>query len=354
LTYIYVILLKDNRLFIQAKIVLFKLQTSSFSSLEKEVVFSNHDCLSHAVSQLGIFRCLALISMAASWLPLLTEDGSYTFFSAAFNEAFHSRQGAKTEAIQKFVEATHLPAKAQQNQLQILDVCYGLGYNTAAALEMIWQINPACKVEIIGLELDESVPLAAISETFLAEWSCPVQEALVAIARQHHYQSPTLTATLLLGDARKTIKSVMQEEFQANAIFFDPFSPRRCPQLWSIEFFQCIAQCLAPTGRLATYSRAASVRVALQSAGLKLGSLPVPLHHAPHEWSQGTIASWQAEDLHPLSQMEQEHLQTRAAIPYRDPQLSDPAETILARHQQEQACTSLESTSSWRRRWKIQ
>lgn len=292
--------------------------------------------------------------MAASWLPLQTEDGSYTFFSAVFNEAFHSRQGAKTEAIQKFVEATHLPEKAQQKQLRILDVCYGLGYNTAAALEVIWKINPACEVEVFGLELDESVPLAAISEAFLAGWSRPVQDALVAIAQQHSYQSPTLTATLLLGDARQTIKGLMQQNFQADAIFFDPFSPRRCPQLWSIEFFQCIARCLASRGRLATYSRAASVRVALQSTGLQLGSLPVPLHHAPHEWSQGTIASWQAEGLHPLSQMEQEHFQTRAAIPYRDPQLSDPAETILARHQQEQSRASLESTSSWRRRWKIQ
>jgi tRNA U34 5-methylaminomethyl-2-thiouridine-forming methyltransferase MnmC len=51
--------------------------------------------------------------------------------------------------------------------------------------------------------------------------------------------------------------------------------------------------------------------------------------------------------------MEQEHLQTRAAVPYRDPNLSDRPEVILQRHQQEQQRSTLESTSSWRRRWQI-
>jgi tRNA U34 5-methylaminomethyl-2-thiouridine-forming methyltransferase MnmC len=72
-----------------------------------------------------------------------------------------------------------------------------------------------------------------------------------------------------------------------------------------------------------------------------------------HEWSQGTVGSFALETLHPLSQMEQEHLQTRAAIPYRDPTLSDTAATILARHHAEQAESTRESTSSWRRRWGI-
>ncbi len=74
---------------------------------------------------------------AKSWVPQLTEDGSFTFFSEEFGEAFHSRYGAKREAFQKFAQATDLVETAQQDNLFLLDVCYGLGYNTAAALEMI-------------------------------------------------------------------------------------------------------------------------------------------------------------------------------------------------------------------------
>ncbi|MFO0171172.1 MAG: hypothetical protein ACK51W_01605, partial [Aphanizomenon sp.] len=53
----------------------------------------------------------------------------------------------------------------------------------------------------------------------------------------------------------------------------------------------------------------------------------------------------------PLSQGEKEHLLTRAAIPYRDPHLSDTTEVILKRRQEEVQVSTLESSSQWRKRW---
>lgn len=288
-----------------------------------------------------------------AWLPQPTEDGSFTFFSEEFGEAFHSRYGAKAEAFQKFAQATDLAEKAEQTALVLLDVCYGLGYNTAAALEVIWDVNPKCLVTVVGLELDATVPRAAIVPPLIEIWSPRVQKVLRTIADHHHYHDSTLTATLLIGDARQTIQPLAQNSFQADAIFFDPFSPRRCPQLWTVEFFQLVTHCLAPTGKLATYSRSASVRSAMLAAGLSIGTVPLGDVHLPHEWSQGTVGSFEATSLHPLLQMEQEHLQTRAAVPYRDPTLSDSAEVIQQRHQQEQQQSIAESTSSWRRRWNI-
>lgn len=287
------------------------------------------------------------------WIPQLTEDGSFTFFSEEFGEAFHSRYGAKKEAFQKFAQATNLAEKAEQSDLVLLDVCYGLGYNTAAALEVIWKVNPTCKVTIVGLELNATVPQAAIAPSLIEIWSPRVQQVLTAIAQQHHYQDSILNATLLIGDARQTIQKLCQEAFQADAIFFDPFSPRRCPQLWTVEFFQLVSRCLAPTGKLATYSRSAAVRSAMLATGLQIGTIPLGSGHLPHEWSQGTVGSFEATTLYPLSPMEQEHLQTRAAIPYRDPALRDSAEVIHQRHHQEQQQCDRESTSSWRRRWQI-
>jgi tRNA U34 5-methylaminomethyl-2-thiouridine-forming methyltransferase MnmC len=284
----------------------------------------------------------------SDWLPQTTQDGSATFFSAAFGESFHSSQGAKSEAFEKFAQATDLEILALQPSIKLLDVCYGLGYNTAAALETIGQINPACQIELHGLELDATVPIAALD--LLSVWIPATQSILTTIAHQHHYQSPHLTAHLWIGDARQTIQAL---SFQADAIFFDPFSPRRCPQLWTVEFFRAVAQRLAPTGKLATYSRAAATRAALLAAGLHIGTIPFAKPQPQtHEWSQGTIAAFHPVGT-PLSIMEQEHLQTRAAIPYRDPHLVDPAAVILQRHHEEQQRSTLESTSSWRRRWKI-
>jgi tRNA U34 5-methylaminomethyl-2-thiouridine-forming methyltransferase MnmC len=64
-----------------------------------------------------------------------TEDGSYTFFSTEFGECYHSTSGAREEAEKNLSSPVVWPAKADQsNNLKILDICYGLGYNAASSL----------------------------------------------------------------------------------------------------------------------------------------------------------------------------------------------------------------------------
>jgi len=286
------------------------------------------------------------MQITEDFTPQATADGSFTFFSSEFGETFHSRQGASEEAQFKFVEPTQLRQKAQQSSLRLLDVCYGLGYNTAAALATIWSANPSCCVELIALELDPIVPQAAIAYHLLNPWSTTIAQILKEFAANHQVETTHCKAQLLIGDARKTIQQVHQSGFQADAIFLDPFSPPHCPQLWTIEFLQQVANCLEPMGRLATYSCAASVRTALMAAGLQIGATPPVGRRSP-----GTIASYPASSLPALSSQEQEHLQTRAAIPYRDPHLCDSAASILERRQMEQQVSLLEPTSHWKKRW---
>ncbi len=314
----------------------------------------------HAAASKTLPKPVSETSQYLAWEPQLTKDGSYTFFSEAFQETFHSRQGAKAEAFAKFAIATDLPKLARQPKLKLLDVCYGLGYNTAAALETIWAINPNCQVDLYGLDNDATVPQAALAPQLIADWSAPVQQALKALVATSQDvdvipMPANLTGGLLIGDARQTIKLLIDQGFQAQAIFFDPFSPRRCPQLWTVEFFQEVARCLATPGKLTTYSRSASVRAALLETGFSIGTLPLtkPDPNYPHEWSQGTVATLSETVLTPLSEMEQEHLLTRAGVAFRDPDLRAEAEVILARQKQEQLASDRPSTSSWRRRWAL-
>lgn len=275
-----------------------------------------------------------------------TADGSQTFFSEAFGEWFHSRGGAYEEARTTYVQATDLVKRAQgQDSITILDVCYGLGYNTAAALEGIWAVKPDMPMRLVGLELNATVPQAAIAQGLLKEWPTPVQVALKTLATTYQIRD-RLRADLLIGDARRHIKALVKSGFQADVIFLDPFSPPRCPQLWTVEFITLVAHCLHPQGFLATYSCAAAVRTALQMAGLHIGSIATIGRRWP-----STIATHAALTLPALSQQEQEHLETRAAVPYRDPTLQDPAAVIQQRRQQEQAQSSLKPTGVWRRRW---
>lgn len=279
--------------------------------------------------------------------PQLTEDGSYTFFSQEFQETFHSSFGAKQEAEVRYIEPCQLQQlTTRQSSIHILDVCYGLGYNSAAALEAIWSVNPSCQVELIALEIAADVPRQAIQHNLLGQWQSTVASLLAELANKSKVSQDLLAAQLLLGDARQTITSLVKQNWQADAIFLDPFSPPKCPQLWTVEFIDLLSQCLAPEGRLATYSASAAVRTALLAAGLNIGSITGAGRKSP-----GTIAAFKYKNLPPLSAMEQEHLQTRAATPYRDPSLQNLPEEIIAHRQQEQQKSDREATSQWRKRW---
>ncbi len=285
--------------------------------------------------------------MSQQFQPCITDDGSYTFFSEQFGQTFHSKFGAKEESIFKYAIPTLLAEKASRGHLQILDICYGLGYNSAAALATIWRSNPECQVEIIALELDQSVPISAIEHHLLNDWEEPIPQLLTRLVNAEVVESERLKAQLILGDARQTIGQVIARKFTADAIFLDPFSPTACPQLWTIEFIDRVAKCCAADGIIATYSCASAVRTALVAAGLAVGDTSPVGRKSP-----GTIASFTSSQLIPLSPQELEHLQTRAAIPYRDPSWSDSMAKIIIRRELEQDECGLETTSQWKKRWR--
>lgn len=280
--------------------------------------------------------------MNCNFVPQVTADGSATFYSDEFGESFHSDFGARQEAELKFVAPSGLEKKAHLPKIRLLDVCYGLGYNTAAALAKIWTINPKCFVEVIALEIDATVAPSAIAHALFDDCSAPIRQILTALATDRDVQTDRARASLFIGDARQTI-SLVPSNWQAEAIFLDPFSPPKCPQLWTIEFIKLVANCLSSDGTLTTYSSAAAVRTALIAAGLHVGSTPPIGRRSP-----STIAA--KYELAPLPRLEQERLLTRAAIPYRDPTLNDLAAVILQRRRQEQQVSLLESSGRWRKR----
>ncbi|MEL6496440.1 MAG: MnmC family methyltransferase, partial [Cyanobacteria bacterium J06623_7] len=175
--------------------------------------------------------------------PQPTADGSYTFFSAEFQETFHSSFGAKQEAEVRYIQPCAIKQLAiEQSVIRLLDVCYGLGYNTAAALTAIWATNPSCKVELYALEISAKIPQAAVNHNLLAVWPPSIGESLAELSNKSKICHSLLQAQLILGDARETIKQLVKQGWQADAIFLDPFSPPKCPQLWTVEFLGMLTQ----------------------------------------------------------------------------------------------------------------
>ena len=163
-----------------------------------------------------------------------------------------------------------------------------------AALACIWRTNPRCEVKLIALELEASVPAQAIAENLLNQWPVPISQLLKQLSSSHCLKSERFSGQFCLGDARQHIQKISQWDFKADAIFLDPFSPPKCPQLWTVDFLSQVSQCLKPSGVLATYSCAASVRAALQLAGLNIGSSVSVGRRSP-----GTVAGLWIKDLFP-------------------------------------------------------
>ena len=305
--------------------------------------------------------CIAEFS--AEVLPLgtlsayATADGSYSMYSSHFKEAFHSSAGALTEAHAKFVDPAQLERFSDSKQLRVLDVCVGLGYNSAALIDALQ--GSSISLQWWGLELDpRPLTLALQQPNFKANWSPQALTILERIRDQSKWQEGCSNGTLFWGDARKKL-NLLPNDLKIDLILLDAFSPSRCPQLWSDEFLTALARKLAPGGRLLTYCRAAAVRSSLRRAGLQLRSL-LSVFGERQGWSSGTLAilpdpgeaqSLKGPGWQPLSQMEEEHLLTRAAIPYRDTSGQDTVEEIIKRRRAEQRECTMESTNAWQRRW---
>ncbi|HII71179.1 TPA: hypothetical protein HA265_00305 [Candidatus Woesearchaeota archaeon] len=204
--------------------------------------------------------------------PITTKDSSITFHSDRYDETYHSVSGAKEEAIKKFAEPCGI---AGYNRVAVLDICFGLGYNSAAALDLFRGDH----IEIVALEDDPGI-IDQIKHISVDFSSYPVIKTL---AKDRVFKDSRADLRLLIDDARQAIKSLPSDHF--DVIFLDPFSPKKCPELWTEGFFKEIFRVCKKESMLATYSCARVVRDNLRSAGFIVTDGPVVGRKAP-----GTLA----------------------------------------------------------------
>jgi tRNA U34 5-methylaminomethyl-2-thiouridine-forming methyltransferase MnmC len=274
------------------------------------------------------------------------------------------------EARETFVAPAELGRFAPGSTIRVVEVCVGTGSNTAALLEACAERQ--LQLHWWGLELDSApLRLALTAGAFRQQWQPRALEPLDQLASSGGWHGPLGCGRMLWGDARQQVAAALAEaRGRTDLVLHDAFSPRHCPQLWSVEFLASLAELLTAQGRLITYCSAAAVRQGLQLAGLQLAAIPPSsaLHQgsgsspARRAWSGGTVASpaplpastW----LRTLEPMEMEHLATNAAEPYRDPTGGAEAQAILAARNRAQARRLAEgstaSTNAWRRRWGLE
>jgi len=286
-----------------------------------------------------------------------TKDGSLSLYSLSYEEGFHDKDGALRESINKYLLPAQLEEFYNAKKIVVLDVCMGLGYNTGCILEELLQNN--IKIEWHGLEIDQKPLNLGLNEKIFQEiWSSKVLHFFNCLNISGKWTEGFNQGTIHWGDARQKIFEI-QDSLRFDLILLDPFSPQKCPELWSEEFISLLTERLSTEGRLITYSTAASIRASFKRAGLNIYSI-VPSTDDQRKWSSGTVAMKKKIEqqliekncqIKELSTKEVEHLATRSSIPYRDPTGKGNSKEIISTREIEQSKSQLINTSSWRKRW---
>ncbi|OEC86128.1 MULTISPECIES: MnmC family methyltransferase [Methanobacterium] len=264
-----------------------------------------------------------------------TADGSYTLKSNNVNdksETMHTHHGAISESMEKFVKPAKLEGK---KKVKILDICSGLGYNAASC------------IEFLGDDVDIEIDMIEISRETLAsslfiEDPIKSYSIIKSAVENKLYDDGTLgfkfnkdeipdriKINIYLSDARYVIKEI---DKKYDAVFLDPFSPLKSPELYTIDFFLILKNILKDEGIILTYTSAAPVRSAMVHAGFHVGESPLFGRK-----SGGTVASKVPEVIEKSLPDNDERMiaLSDAGVPFRDPELNASNDEIRERREKE-------------------
>lgn len=196
---------------------------------------------------------------------VLCEDGTNTLYSKEFDEPYHStKDGALHESLEKYVKPSFALKKNKPN-LVILDICFGLGYNTFATLHYIQKHKLTTKVHILSPEFDEGLVRSLDTFDYPPEFN-DIKHIIQAISQDLYYEDEQFKIEILLGDARKSIRGLTSIN-KIDIIYQDAFSPVHNPLLWTKEWFYDIRALCNEDAILTTYSSAAAIRLGLYENG---------------------------------------------------------------------------------------
>ncbi len=245
----------------------------------------------------------------------ITQDGSIGLYDKDLDEIFHSKFGAKTEAFEKFIEPALI---YKENKIKILDICYGIGYNTKCALENFTNI-----VEIDCLEINNDL----VQKSYKFSYSEKINEIIAENLKNSKF------INFYIDDARNSIQKLNKKY---DIVFHDGFAPYKQSVLWSEDFIFKIAGLMNKNSIYCTYNHSKPVLNALYKAGLIIGKT------IKEGKTIGTVASFNSDLIkNKYSEIELSELNTKSAITYKDKDFNLTHEEIIKKRQDEVLASNL-------------
>ncbi len=193
-----------------------------------------------------------------------TKDGSNTLFSKLYNQHYHNPDdGAINEALSKHI----IPAftfHKDKLELTILDICFGIGYNTFSTIYYCLQNNLDVKLNIFSPELDGNLVKSLDDFEFPKEFDS-IKHIINSISQTSKYEDEKLKIEVFIGNARDYIKSLEKNSF--DIIYQDAFSSDVNFELWTKEYFEDIYKLCKNSCIMSSYAIATPIRLSMYEAG---------------------------------------------------------------------------------------
>jgi queuine tRNA-ribosyltransferase len=214
---------------------------------------------------------------AGRYRVVRTRSGAAAVRDEVLGEVMHPVVGALREAVQLYAVQSRLQERLLepgQAPLVVFDVGLGAGSNALAARRISESLPAAARrLEIVSFERDTEALQLALDPSHAAELELagePGRAARSLLALGRHETQRTRWR-LLRGDALAALEAGAAEA-ACDVVFWDPFSPKANPELWTVRAFSALRRACNPRATLFTYSSSTTVRAALLLAGFAVGS----------------------------------------------------------------------------------
>jgi tRNA 5-methylaminomethyl-2-thiouridine biosynthesis bifunctional protein len=203
-----------------------------------------------------------------------------TPYSPRFDDRYRSELGGLAQSREVFLRGCGMPeAWAHQPQWRILETGFGLGLNFLVTWQA-WKADPA-RPHLLHFVSTEAFP--ANADDFLRAASAhpelmPLAQQLQAqcwglLPGVHRlvFEEGRVLLSLCIGDTKAVLR---EQQFEADAVYLDGFSPSKNPDIWDIHTLKAVARCCRRGTRIASWTIARSVLDGLTQCGFTVRKTP--------------------------------------------------------------------------------
>jgi queuine tRNA-ribosyltransferase len=194
-----------------------------------------------------------------------TSGGALAIRCLTTDETMHPGVGPLVEADALYVRQSRLAERLAEGKVVLFDVGLGAGSNALAARAVVGEGGA---LEIVSYERDLGALRLALEHPAGFGLDGEAGEAARALLETGRHVSARTTWTLRHGEL---LEALAAETARADIVYWDPFSPKANPELWTIAAFAAIRRVAGPRATLFTYSASTATRVALLLGGWAVG-----------------------------------------------------------------------------------